>query len=66
MVERLEISQWSSLCASLATDHKNMQLGISLMAQWLTLLPSNAGGPGSIFDQGTRFHMPQLRRGAAK
>ena len=41
-------------------------MGISLVVQWLRLLTPNAGGPGSIPGQGTRFHMPQLRSGAAK
>ena len=32
----------------------------SLVAQWLRFYPPNAGGPGSIPDQGTRSHIPQL------
>ena len=35
--------------------------GTSLMVQWLRLHASNAGGAGSIPDQGTRSHMPQLK-----
>ena len=35
--------------------------GTSLVVQWLRLLAPNAGGPGSIPDQGTRLHMPQQR-----
>ena len=38
----------------------------SLVVLWLRLFTSNAGGLGSIPSQGTRFHMPQLRPGAAK
>ena len=33
----------------------------SLMVQWLRLHVPNAGGLGSIPEQGTRSHMPQLR-----
>ena len=33
----------------------------SLVVQWLRLRAPNAGDPGSIPGQGTRFHMPQLR-----
>ena len=36
-------------------------MGTSLVVQWLRLHAPNAGGPGSIPDQGTRSHMPQLR-----
>ena len=36
------------------------------MVQWLRLRPPNAGGLGSTPGQETRFHMPQLRPGAAK
>ena len=32
-------------------------LRTSLVAQWLRLRAPNAGGPGSIPDQGTRSHM---------
>ena len=32
----------------------------SLVAQWLRLCTPNAGGPGSILDQGTRSHILQL------
>ena len=38
----------------------------SLVVLWLRLFTSNAGGLGSIPNQGTRFHMPQVRPGAAK
>ena len=31
------------------------------MVQWLRLHAPKAGGWGSIPDEGTRFHMPQLR-----
>ena len=31
------------------------------MVQWLRLRAPNGGGPGSILDQETRSHMPQLR-----
>ncbi|TEA40864.1 hypothetical protein DBR06_SOUSAS13310011, partial [Sousa chinensis] len=33
----------------------------SLVIQWLRLCLPNVGDPGSIPDQGTRSHMPQLR-----
>ena len=35
--------------------------GTSLVVQWLRLCAPNAGGPGSIPNQGTRSHMLQLR-----
>ncbi|XP_070310792.1 EEF1A lysine methyltransferase 3 isoform X2 [Odocoileus virginianus] len=35
--------------------------GTSLVVQWLRLGAPNAGGLGSIPDQGTRSHMPKLR-----
>ena len=35
--------------------------GTSLVIQWLTICTPNAGGPGSIPGQGTRYHMLQLR-----
>jgi len=31
------------------------------VVQWLTIYASSAGGLGSIPDQGTRFHMLQIR-----
>ena len=34
---------------------------ISLVAQWLRIHAANAGGLGSIPDQGTRSYVPQLR-----
>ena len=46
---------------SLTSDFKIHILGISLVVQWLRLLAPNAGGPGSIPDQGTRSHMLQLK-----
>ena len=33
----------------------------SLVVQWLSFHAPNAGSPGSFPDQGTRFHMLQLR-----
>ena len=33
----------------------------SLVVQWVRLHTPNAGGPGSIFDLGTRSRKPQLR-----
>ncbi|TEA42091.1 hypothetical protein DBR06_SOUSAS37310005, partial [Sousa chinensis] len=33
----------------------------SLVVQCLRLCTPNAGGPGSIPNQGTRSHLPQLR-----
>ena len=41
-------------------------LGASLVVQWLRLCTPNAGGLGSIPDQGIRPHMLQLRPGTAK
>ena len=38
----------------------------SLVIQWLRFCASNAGIPGLIPGQGTRFHMLQLRTTAAK
>ena len=40
---------------------KLIQLGASLMVQWLRFHAPNAGGLGSIPGQGTRSHMPRLR-----
>ena len=40
--------------------------GISLVVQLQRLFALNARGPGSIPDQGTRFHMLQIRPRAAK
>ena len=45
---------------------KKIITGTSLVAQWLRLHASNAGGPGSIPVQGTRSHMPQLNPGTAR
>ena len=36
---------------------KKALAGTSLVAQWLILCAPNAGGQGSIPDQGTRSHM---------
>ena len=47
-----------------AMPHRNT--GTSLVAQWLRLCASNAGGPGSISGQGTRSYMLQLRPSTAK
>ena len=41
-------------------------LETSLVVQWLRLCTPNAGGPGLIPGQGTRFNMPQLRPREAK
>ena len=38
--------------------HKHV--GTSLVVQWLRLYALNAGGLGSIPDEGTRSHRPQL------
>ena len=40
--------------------------GASLVVQWLRHEAPNAGGPGSIPGQGTRFHVLQLGPVAAK
>ena len=40
--------------------------GTFLVVQWLRLHTPKAGDPGSIPGNGTRFHVPQLRSGAAK
>ena len=42
------------------TLHKGKS-GTSLLVQWLRLHAPNAGGSGSIPDQGTRSYTPQLR-----
>ena len=36
---------------------KNVKVGTSLVAQWLRLFPSNAGGLDLISDNGVRSHM---------
>ena len=36
-------------------------VGASLVVQWLRFWAPTAEGTGSIFGQGTRSHMPQLR-----
>ena len=36
-------------------------VGASLVVQWLRFWAPTAGGTGSIFGQGIRSHMPQLR-----
>ena len=36
-------------------------MGTSLVVQWLRFQAPNAGGPGSIPDQGITSHMPQLK-----
>ena len=41
-------------------DFKIQGPGLPLVVQWLRLSTLNAGGLGSIPDQGTRYHMPQL------
>ena len=41
---------------------QNILLGTSLVVQWLGIYTPNAGGPGSIPGQGTRSHMPQLKK----
>ena len=38
----------------------------SLVVHWLKFSTPNAGGPGSIPGQGTRFQMLQLRPGTTK
>ena len=45
---------------------RNYSLGSSLVVQWLTLCTSSLGDLGSIPDQETRSHMPELRLGAVK
>ena len=42
----------------LESNLQNTGLGSFPMIQWLILCAFNAGGPGSIPDQGTRSHMP--------
>ena len=39
---------------------KRQKVGTSLVVKWLRLHASNAGDPGWIPGQGTRFHMPKL------
>ena len=36
---------------------KTIQFRTSLVVQWLRCCAANAGGPGSIPGQGTRYHM---------
>ena len=43
-----------------------IQIGISLVAQWLRLHMANADSPGLIPDQGTRSYILQLRPGTVK
>ena len=50
---------------SIKSENKKKS-GISLVVQWIRLQAPNAGGPGSIPGQGTRFHMPRLKPGAVK
>lgn len=45
---------------------KKWKMGISLLVQWLRLQAHDAGGLGSIPDQGTKSHIPQLKRNTAK
>ena len=40
---------------------KSDPLATSLVVQWLRLLTSSAGGPGSIPGGGTRSYMQQLK-----
>ena len=40
---------------------KHLRIGTSLVVHWLRHCTPNAGGPGSIPGQGTRFHVLQLR-----
>ena len=40
---------------------QSFMLGTSLVLQWLRLCAPNAGGPGLIRGQGTRYHIPQLK-----
>ena len=40
---------------------KKLISGTSLAVQWVRLHAPNAGVPGSIFGQGTRSHMLQLK-----
>ena len=47
-------------CKDVHTNEKPQ--GTSLEVQWLRLHAPNAGGPGSIPGQGTRFHVPQFKR----
>ena len=41
----------------LKLHNEMLETGTSLVAQWVRLCARNAGGPGSIPDRGTRFHM---------
>ena len=40
---------------------RNSPKGAFLVVQWLRFCSSNAGVLGSIFGQGTRSHLPQLK-----
>ena len=53
-------------CLICKIHFRNYSLGSSLVVQWLRLCTPNLGDLGSIPDQETRSHMPQLRLGAVK
>ena len=50
--------------AYVLSHHIKNHTGTSLVAQWLRLHSSNAGGPGLIPGQGTRSCKPQLKDSA--
>ena len=47
--------------ARITLDIKTQYGGTSLVVQWLRLCAPNAGGPGLIPGQGTKYCMPQLK-----
>ena len=53
-------------CVSVSSLGFKIIPGTSLVVQWLRLRTPTAGNLGSYPGQGTRFHMPQPRPGAAK
>ena len=42
-------------------NNNSSSWGTSLGVQWIRLHTPNAGGPGSNFGQGGRFHLSQLK-----
>ena len=60
--EGQEIKNYNVVVVVLLYSNKHTnELGTCLVVPWLRLHAPNAGGLGSIPDQGTRSHMPQLK-----
>ena len=58
--EGQKIKNYNVVVLLYLNKHAN-RLGTSLVVQWLRLRAPNAGGLGSIPDQGTRSCMPHLK-----